>query len=97
MGRGIPARKTERGIRAFIHEKQIEPEKVLAYLTGKFGRVLPDVREAMEQLARSMDPEMLEAKAYSLYERFRPSIPSGRRGWGAAGELDLELVRRLSG
>jgi hypothetical protein len=96
LGRGVPAKKTERGIRAFIKEKPIEPAKVLAYLTGKFGEALSAVREAMEQLARSMDPVALEANAYSLYEQFRPSIPSGRRGWGAAGELDLELIRSLS-
>jgi hypothetical protein len=25
----------------------------------------------------------LVAKAYSLYEKFRPDIPEGERGWGS--------------
>lgn len=32
-------------------------------------------------------------RAYALYERFRPNIPPGRKGWGVKGELDLELIR----
>ena len=27
-----------------------------------------------------------------LYEAFRPAIPAGARGWGAAGELDLDGI-----
>lgn len=34
--------------------------------------------------------------AYSLYEKFRPKIPDGARGWGASGTLDLELIRSLA-
>jgi hypothetical protein len=33
--------------------------------------------------------------AYDLYERFRPEIPKGRRGWGRKGPLDLEFIRSL--
>ena len=33
--------------------------------------------------------------AYSLYERFQPEIPEGKKGWGAKGELDLGLIQRL--
>jgi hypothetical protein len=36
------------------------------------------------------------AHAHSLYERFRPEIPSGKAGWGAKGELDLRLIRSLA-
>jgi hypothetical protein len=35
-------------------------------------------------------------RAYPLYEKFRPSIPPGVRGWGAKGELDLDLLRSLT-
>jgi hypothetical protein len=31
-----------------------------------------------------------------LYERFRPQIPEGARGWGAKRELDLELIEQLA-
>jgi hypothetical protein len=32
---------------------------------------------------------------YTLYERFRPEIPAGEKGWGAKGELDLGLIQQL--
>ena len=38
----------------------------------------------------------LAEEAYALYESFRPSIPAGKRGWGAAGVLDLGRVRALA-
>jgi hypothetical protein len=38
----------------------------------------------------------LESKAYGLYEKFRPAIPEGTKGWGAKGELDLEQIRSLA-
>ena len=35
-------------------------------------------------------------EAYRLYERFRPAIPEGKKGWGAKGDLDLGLIGRLA-
>ena len=35
----------------------------------------------------------LHRRGFRLYEGFRPSLPAGERGWGAAGELDLSTVR----
>jgi len=42
-------------------------------------------------LAKSLPPHQLAEKAYGLYEKFRPEIPPGKKGWGASGELDLDL------
>jgi hypothetical protein len=50
----------------------------------------------MVNLAQSMPAGELAARAYGLYEEFRPAIPAGVKGWGAAGELDLDLIDRLS-
>ena len=50
----------------------------------------------MKELARAFDPEDLALRSFSLYEQFRPQIPEGVSGWGAKGELDLGLVRKLS-
>jgi len=47
----------------------------------------------MADLAGRFDPDELEAEAYGLYERFRPSVPAGVKGWGAKGELDLGMFR----
>ena len=83
------------GIRAVIKEKPVDPAAVQRYLKGKFADHLDRSRQALAELAASLDPEVLAEKAYSLYEKFRPSIPAGKRGWGAVGPLDLEFIRSL--
>ena len=94
-GRPVPAKNTEDGIRAVVKDKPIEPDKTQAYLEKAFGDCLPGVREAMENLAKTFGPEMIEDVAYELYQRFRPRIARGKRGWGQKGDLDLDLVRSL--
>jgi hypothetical protein len=47
-------------------------------------------------LAKSFKPAELSAAAFGLYEQFRPAIPSGVRGWGAKGVLDLGKVATLA-
>ncbi len=66
------------------------------YLASKFGDHLDEVRAAMEQLAASLSPEELNRRGFALYEAFRPPIPAGARGWGAAGELDLDRIIDLA-
>lgn len=94
-GRQLPAKNTSDGIRAVVRDKPVDPGAVQRYLASKFGDDLSDVRHAMEELAGSFDAEYLKQHAYRLYEQFRPSIPSGKRGWGAKGELALDLIRSL--
>jgi len=94
--RGVPCQHTDDGIRAVIKDKPIDPIAVEKYLDGKFGGDLQRVTDAMAELARALDPEKLAAEAYALYAQFRPSIPPGRRGWGAKGTLDLDLIRSLA-
>ncbi len=93
--RPIPCKNTEDGVRAVIKDKTIEPAAARKYLESKFGDALPAVRDAMEALAGSYEPEALADVAYDLYERFRPEIARGRRGWGQKGDLDLDLIRSL--
>jgi plasmid stability protein len=95
LGRGVPAVKTPNGLRAAIDGEPIQAESVQTYLEQKFKDDLADARTAMETLARAFTPKQLESKAYSLYEKFRPEIPEGKKGWGARGELDLEYIRSL--
>ncbi len=96
LAKKIPVVRTKEGIRAVSGGRPIEPEQVRRYLAGKFGAALPDAREAMERLAKSLSPSELNAKAYSLYGKFTPQVPSGAAGWGAQGALDLELIRSLA-
>ena len=62
----------------------------------KFGDDLVRIRSAMQQLAKSYKPQELTDNAFRLYERFRPEIPEGVKGWGANGVLDLGVIERLA-
>jgi len=94
--RGVPVRHTEDGIRAVTKDKPIDPAKVETYLKSKLGDDLEAVAQAMKDLASSLDRDSLQSRSYALYERFRPEIPSGKKGWGAKGALDLDFVRSLA-
>ena len=96
LHRAVPAVQTPEGLRAVSKDKPISPSSVQRYLQGKFGGRLDEAKKAMERLARSWPGEELSSQAYALYEKFRPSIPAGVRGWGAAGNLDLNRVASLS-
>ena len=96
LGRSVPVVKTPHGPRAAIQGEAIDPDSVQTYLEQKFGDRLAEVRLALEQLAGHYSPQQLETRAYDLYEKFRPEIPEGKKGWGAKGELDLDHVRSLA-
>lgn len=51
--------------------------------------------EAMRALAKSYPPDKLGSEAYSMYEKIRPQVPGGMKGWGAKGYFDLNLLRQL--
>jgi hypothetical protein len=96
LGRAIPVVSTDSGLRAVAKDVPENPEAVERYLTQKFGSALPDVEAAMHALARAYPPKRLAAVGFDLYERFRPVIPEGTRGWGAKGRLDLDTIRALA-
>ena len=95
MGRQVPVMNTSAGLRAVSKDEAISPPLVQKYLEQKFGDDLDQARSALEALAKSFSPAQLQDRAYSLYEEFRPKIPEGKKGWGAKGELDLDLIRSL--
>ena len=95
-GRAVPATNTDQGIRAVQKGKPVDPDSVRRYLEDKFGDDLKAVRSAIQKVARAYKPQELAHDAYRLYERFRPDIPAGKKGWGARGELDLGLIGRLA-
>ncbi len=94
--RNIPAKVTDKGLRAVLKGKVLEAEPARRYLESKFGDALERVRAAMRELAEAYPPDELAQKAFELYERFRPEIPPGRAGWGRKGELRLDLIRQLA-
>ncbi len=96
LGRDIQVTKTKEGVRAIIKDEPIDPASVERYLRSKFGEHYADAKEAMEALAKAHTPKQLGSKAYDLYESFRPNIPEGVKGWGAAGNLNLNKIRALA-
>jgi len=96
LHRAVPAVHTKDGLRALAGNRPIDPASVQRYLVGKFGDALEDAYAAMTALAKSRKPTDLAAEAYALYERFRPAVPGGVKGWGATGTLSLDTIRRLA-
>lgn len=96
LGRRVPAVETQQGLRAAIDGEAIHAHSVEGYLNRKFKGDLEATRAAMQALAEAYPPDELARRAYGLYEKFRPQIPEGARGWGAAGELDLDYIRSLA-
>jgi hypothetical protein len=96
LGRAVPVVSTPAGVRAAKDGKADSPQAVERYLASRFGDSLEPARAAMVALARSFPPQELAERAYSLYERFRPEVPAGQRGWGAKGVLDLARLASLA-
>ena len=95
LGRAVPVVRTADGIRAVNKGKPGNPGQVERYLAGKFKDRLDEARRAMAELAASLEPDELHRRGFRLYEQFRPSVPAGERGWGAAGELDLSAIEAV--
>ncbi len=96
LGRVIPTVRTPQGLRAAIDGEAVNAASVETYLERGFKDDLHAVRDAMETLAKAYPSKDLQRKAYGLYEKFRPEIPEGTRGWGAKGDLDLDYIRSLA-
>lgn len=96
LGRSVPVVETDDGLRAAKGGKPDSPEAVRKYLDTRFGADLDAARAAMKRLAASRPKAELAAHAFSLYEDFRPGVPSGQRGWGARGVLDLGRIETLA-
>ncbi len=94
--RAVPAVQTPDGLRALAGTKPADPASVERYLASKFGAGYAAASEALRALAASRPPAQLARQAYALYEKFRPAVPAGVRGWGARGTLDLAVIARLA-
>jgi hypothetical protein len=95
-GRAVPATNTDEGIRAVQKGRPIDSDSVRHYLENKFSDDLKAVRSAMQKLAKTYKPQQLGHDAYRLYERFRPEIPAGKKGWGAKGDFYLGRIEGLA-
>lgn len=95
LGRSIPVARTADGLRALDKGRPGDPVRIERYLAAKFKGRLADARSAMGDLAGAFPPETLNREGFRLYERFRPEVAHGERGWGALGEFDLARLRAL--
>lgn len=89
--------KVKGGLRALAEGKATAVAPARGYVERAFGKHLAAVREAMEALAKSLAPDELNRVGFRLYERFRPEVEPGAKGWGAKGVLDLEKIRSAAG
>jgi hypothetical protein len=96
LRRAVPVVRTPDGLRALSGGRLISPASVQRYLHGKFGDHLAPARSVMRRLARSMPSKILAINGYGLYVKFRPGVPTGVKGWGARGKLNLNLIRLLT-
>lgn len=96
LHRAVPTIRRPDGLRALSHQRPVDPAAVQHYLESKFGSALSEVEVAMRALAASLPVDELARRAYDLYEVFRPAVPRGTRGWGAAGVLDLARIREAA-
>jgi ABC-type glutathione transport system ATPase component len=67
-------------------------------LKKRFGAEQYDMaREAFEKALMSWQGEEIELnkQAFGFYEKFRPDIQGGQKGWGRRGEVDLEEIKGL--
>lgn len=95
LGRAVSVVRTPEGLRAVNKGKPGDPAQIERYLASKFQDRLEEARAAMAELAGAFTPDELQRRGFRLYERFRPSVPAGERGWGALGELDLAAIPAL--
>jgi hypothetical protein len=96
LGRAVPVVRTPGGLRAVNKGEPGDPGQVKCYLAGKFKGRLDEARHAMASWRRASSPDELHRRGFRLYAAFRPSVPSGERGWGTTGELDLGKLRALA-
>lgn len=88
--------RTPDALRALSKDKPIVPESVERCLRSKFGVEMDAATDAMAHLAKALLPKELAERAYTLYEKFRPAIPAGVEGLGAAGNLALAKIMKLA-
>src|SRR3954447_19172076 len=97
LGRGIAVVEGPEGLRAAEDGKPASAASARAYVEKAFGPHLAEAKAAMRRLAGSLPPEELNRVGFRLYERFRPEVPSGAKGWGAKGMLDLAKIEAAGG
>jgi hypothetical protein len=80
--------------RALNKSAPSQPGPAFAYISRAFRQTTPHIVGALQLLALSYEPKVLNERGFSLYADFRPQVD----GWGKRGEVrcDTILALRLS-
>lgn len=63
------------------------------YGDGRYEKVKDTMLEALGSWKGEEDE--LDGKAFHLYERFRPDVAKGLKGWGRKGDLHLSRIKNV--
>lgn len=97
FGVDVRAMRTPDGLRALDNSKPAQPRYIYDRLKRAFGTRLGDVYGALRRLASAMSVSSLEGREpFGMYENFRPAVPAGKAGWGAAGELQIGFINQMA-
>ncbi len=95
-GRDVTARFTANGVRGVSKAEEVDSDRAELNLRNAFGDNYDAVTAAMRKLAGSRARTVINQEAYSLFERFRPAIDSGVKGWSQKGRLEIQLIEGLA-
>eukprot|EP00897_Mesotaenium_endlicherianum_P006894 jgi/Mesen1/6232/ME000320S05423 len=97
FGAKLAGKTTSDGKRFAVHDgKPIAPASVSTYLKKAFSDNLDRVKAAFEALAGAYPEDKIGKEGYHLYEKFRPIVSEGTKGWGAKGVLDLDAISSMA-
>jgi hypothetical protein len=83
LQRAVPAKHTDKGLRALSGESPIRAESVEKYLEGKFGDALEDVSKAMLDSLSLYHPFKYQKEPTACMRNSGLRFPRAKRGWGA--------------
>ncbi len=95
LHRAVPAKYTDKEYERSARKALFVLSACRSTWRASFGEALEEVSRVMTELAQSLSPSELAEKAYGLYKKFWPEILPGKKGWGASGKLDLDLIRKI--
>lgn len=79
-------------VRAVLKDKLVDPHAAWRHLEKRFGTSLGYVMAQMDAACTVAGEEELHRTAYQYYMHIRPNIPSGTKGWGAHGRLEMSKL-----
>lgn len=96
MVQGKPKKKANEGLLRgkFAHGEEDEEDEERQDGYERVKSAMNDALGSWKGTGKEKEnKEELNRRAFAMYERFRPSVQSGQRGWGRKGVLKVEEIR----